>query len=65
MQHIFYCNDLVVKNNKVLKNRQQVAVEMEIDRSIMHQVMPLEEYDPGTHFKVTIEPLEPETYKQS
>ncbi len=63
MEHRFLTNDCTVKMNKSLKNREQVIVELEVERSLMHQVLPLEEYPPGTHFKVTMEPLEPDTYK--
>ena len=59
----FITNDLTVKNNRGLKNRGQFAVEMEIERTQMSRVLPLEEYDEGTHFKVTIEPILPEDFK--
>ena len=56
----FICNELVVKNNRSLKNRDQIAVEMEVERSLLGEVLQLEAHPPGTHFQVTITPIQKE-----
>ena len=58
MKFEFTTNDLTVKNNRSLKNRGQFALEMEIERTLLPQVVGLEAWAEGTHFKVTIEPVD-------
>lgn len=54
----FTANDIVVKNNKSLKNRGQVGIELELEREQFSIVAQLEEYEPGTHFIVTMIPYD-------
>lgn len=55
---IFTSNEVVVKNNKSLKNRGQIGIELELERSQFPIVAQLEEYEPGTHFIVTMIPYD-------
>jgi len=57
----FITNELIVKNNPSLKRRDQFIVEMEVERLLLPDVIGLEAYRSGTHFKVTIEAVEEKT----
>lgn len=58
MKFEFITNEAVVKNNKSLKNQGQGAVEMEFERHYLGEVLKIEAYPPGTHFKITVETIE-------
>jgi len=58
MEYKFITNDLLIKNNKGLKNRGQFEVSMEVERAQLFKVLPLEEYPEGTHFSVIITPIQ-------
>ncbi len=59
MEIKFITNEVLVKNNKSLKNRGQFGVEMEVERALFAQVIGLEAYPENMHFEVTIKPFEP------
>lgn len=58
----FVTNEIFTKDSRSLKNRGQVAIEMEAERgTFLHVIQQLNDYPEGQHFIVQIDPLNPET----
>jgi len=51
----FIANDVLIKNNKSLKNRGQIGFEAEAEREQYPDIAGIEAYPPGTHAKITVE----------
>jgi hypothetical protein len=59
MELKFTTNSLIVKDGKTLQNNEQIGVYLEAERVQMEKIAPLMMFPPGTHFEVTITPIEP------
>ena len=57
-QFTFISNNIVVKNNLSLKNKDEGVVELYYERALLPEVIGLEAFPNNTHFKVTIESIE-------
>ncbi len=53
----FITNEVIVKNNKSLKNRGQLEISMEVDRVLLPDIIGLEALPEGTHYHVSISPI--------